>query len=320
MVIISIKIISALILLWVIWGSTFLATKIAIVTIPPFIMAGICFFAAGIIMLFVLMVYSSIVTNPTDRHDINTLKDLQQWKNAAAIAVTLIVGGQGGITWGEQYVSSGIAGLLFSTSALWLALIGHVVFRQRVTKTMILGLLIGFVGLSVLLWPSLTTGVNLFGIVALIIAAISWAFGSLYSGKIESKTTTWSPFLSAGTQMLIGGLVLIVIGITNRELTYLNLSQISFQSFTALLYMISMGALLGFTLFIWILRTTSPFLSNTFTYVSPVLAVLFGWAILGEPVTIEILFASSMIIGAVAIIMISSSRTLGSPKKNSSNQ
>lgn len=214
------KILFLIISLWLIWGSTFLATKIAIDTIPPLLMAGFCFFVAGAILLggswFVILRINKqrnyrnqklLNSNDSNGYKHNSLLFICDWKIALIAGATLLLGGQGGITWGEQYLSSGIAALLFSSTPIWMAFIGRIFFSQRLSKKIILGLVIGFSGLMILINPIpyftarntdtvVVSYVSYVGILSLVMASISWAVGSLYLSRItttirtDTKTTT----------------------------------------------------------------------------------------------------------------------------------
>lgn len=202
-------------------GSSFLAIKISIDTIPPLLSAGIRFFIAGSILFaayFFLQKYEH-------KHE---QIGRRQWKDAAILAFTLFLGGQGLLTWGAQYLSSGITGLLNSTIPLWVAVIAFLIFRKHMTKLIIMGLAAGFGGLMLLVAPSIGDGtLSPIGISALIISSISWAIGSLYSSKAKLPI---SVLASSGMLMITGGLMLTSVSFLLGEYQGLDLSQISGQS------------------------------------------------------------------------------------------
>ena len=275
-------------------GSSFLAIKISIDTIPPLLSAGIRFFIAGSILFaayFFLQKYEH-------KHE---QIGRRQWKDAAILAFTLFLGGQGLLTWGAQYLSSGITGLLNSTIPLWVAVIAFLIFRKHMTKLIIMGLAAGFGGLMLLVAPSISSGtLSPIGISALIISSISWAIGSLYSSKAKLPI---SVLASSGMLMITGGLMLTSVSFLLGEYQGLDLSQISGQSLAALIYLIIIITVVGFTDFYWLLRVTTPSLANTFAYVSPVIAVILGWAILKESITTITIVAMVVILLGVALMV-----------------
>ena len=275
-------------------GSSFLAIKISIDTIPPLLSAGIRFFIAGSILFtayFFLQKYEH-------KHE---HIGRRQWRDAAILAFTLFLGGQGILTWGAQYLSSGITGLLNSTIPLWVAVIAFLIFRKHMTKLTIMGLAAGFGGLMLLVAPSIGSGtLSPIGISALIVSSISWAIGSLYSSKAKLPI---SVLASSGMLMLTGGLMLISVSFLLGEYKGLDLSQVSGQSWAALIYLIVIITIVGFTDFYWLLRVTTASLANTFAYVSPVIAVILGWAILKESITTITIVAMVVILLGVALMV-----------------
>ena len=275
-------------------GSSFLAIKISIDTIPPLLSAGLRFFIAGSVLFgayYFLQKYEH-KHEPIGR---------RQWKDAAILAFTLFLGGQGLLTWGAQYLSSGITGLLNSTIPLWVAVIAFLVFRKHMTKLIIMGLAAGFGGLMLLVAPSIGSGtLSPIGISALIVSSISWAIGSLYSSKAKLPI---SVLASSGMLMITGGLMLISVSFLLGEYKGLDLSQVSGQSWAALVYLIIIITIVGFTDFYWLLRVTTASLANTFAYVSPVIAVILGWAILKESITTITIVAMVVILLGVALMV-----------------
>jgi drug/metabolite transporter (DMT)-like permease len=281
-------------------GSSFLAIKISIDTIPPLLSAGLRFFIAGSVLFaayFFLQKYEH-------KHE---QIGRRQWRDAAILAFTLFLGGQGILTWGAQYLSSGITGLLNSTIPLWVAVIAFLVFRKHMTKLIIMGLAAGFGGLMLLVAPSIGSGtLSPIGISALIVSSISWAIGSLYSSKAKLPI---SVLASSGMLMITGGLMLISVSFLLGEYKGLDLSQISGQSWAALVYLIIIITIVGFTDFYWLLRVTTASLANTFAYVSPVIAVILGWAILKESIT-------TITIAAMVVILLGVALMVTTPKKS----
>lgn len=224
-----------------------------------------------------------------------------QWKDATILGALLMVGGQGILTWGAQYLPSGITGLLNSTVPLWVAILSLLVFRKHLTKLTVLGLCAGFGGLMLLVAPSLSTGeLSPIGTAALIISSVLWALGSLYSTKSKLPV---SILASSGMIMITGGLMLTATSFTLGEYRGVELSDISGQSLIALVYLIIIITVVGFTDFYWLLRVTTPSLANTFAYVSPVIAVILGWALLHESITTLTIVAMIVILVGVALMV-----------------
>ncbi|HKH44445.1 MAG TPA: drug/metabolite exporter YedA [Thermoanaerobaculia bacterium] len=287
----------ALAAVYVIWGSTYLAIAIAIETLPPFWMAGARFVVAGA-LLYGWALWRG-APQPTLTH----------WRSAALIGGLLLLGGNGGVVWAEQHVSSGVAALLVSMVPLWMVLFrwlqpGGVRPAGRVWA----GVGLGFVGLMLLVRPWETSGggsLDLLGVGALVLACISWAWGSIHSRRVSLPE---SPVMATGLEMLCGGAMLLLVGAFAGEPAHLHLATVSGRSLLALGYLITFGALVGFTAYIWLLRVANPVLVSTYAYVNPVVAVLLGWLILGEPVAAKTVAAAAVIIAGVVLITTAQSR------------
>lgn len=314
----KLKVWLVLILLWVIIGSTYITIKIAIDTIPPFLMSGIRYVSSGALLILVAILIPSQNNNHANnrnqnaqvshRHTLVSLLKKRQWKEATMIACALILSGQGLLAWGEQYLSSSVTALLFSTVPIWVLLLGKIVYRDKLKKFTVLGVITGTVGFVILIFPSLAAQFveidspnmkfEFVGIIALVIATISWSVGSLYSSKADLPTNV---LISTGMILFIGGIFLIVLSISIGELQNFHISAISMPSMTSLLYLITVGSA-GWAGFFWVLRNTSASLANTFAYVSPVVAVILGWAILSEAITPQIIIATVIIMTGVVLI------------------
>ena len=333
-----------LISIWVINGSSFLAIKVAIDTIPPLLSAGLRFSISGGLLFAVYFLQAKRTENKSDHRIIQQYQEQQQqqshpqyqygynsqslahphtsehitwqqWKHSLVLGLTLFVGGQGLLTWGAQYLSSGMTGLLNSTIPLWIALIGYLIYKlrkniglgQRLTKSTIIGLSAGFGGLMLLVAPSIGTGdLSPIGTVALLGSSIIWAVGSIYSSKAKLPI---SILASSGMIMITGGLMLIAISFGLGEYRNLDLLQISGRSLAAQIYLILIITVVGFTDFYWLLRVTSASLANTFAYVSPVIAVLLGWAVLHEKITTITVIAMIIILVGVALMVTKRTKT-----------
>jgi drug/metabolite transporter (DMT)-like permease len=248
----------------------------------------------------------------------------KQWKDAIIVGICLIVVGQGLLAFGEQYLSSDITALLFSTVPIWITLIGKFYYNLRLDKYTILGIVAGSIGLLILIYPSfeamllvsqnnLTNENNIFGVFILLIAAISWAIGSLFSHKTELPDNI---LISTGMMLLVGGLFLLVLGMIIGEFNKLDVSKFSTSSIVSLLYLTVVGTF-GWLGFFWILRNTTATLANTFAYVSPVIAVFLGWIILDEYINTRIIIATIVIILGVILIVNKNMIALTEKRNNS---
>jgi drug/metabolite transporter (DMT)-like permease len=280
---------------YLIWGSTYLAIRFAIETIPPFLMAGTRFLIAG----GLLYLLRRFLGDKAPRWN--------EWRSATFIGAFLLVGGNGGVVWAQQYIISGMTALLVGTAPLWMVLIdllhpsGH-----RPNRRAVFGLFLGFIGISLLIGQGQLfqkgAQIDFVGAFVLIGASLSWAIGSLYSRQASLPS---SPLLWTAMEMLAGGAGLFLLGILTGELPEFNLSAISFQSVAGFTYLILFGSWIGLTSYTWLLRNAPTPLVSTYAYVNPVVAVLLGHLIAGEPVTVYTVIAAAIIIGSVALISVS---------------
>ncbi|HEY7108819.1 MAG TPA: EamA family transporter [Nitrososphaeraceae archaeon] len=337
------KIWLTLVFTWIIIASTYLAIKISIDTIPPLLMSGIRYTLSGLMLFLMFKMYSlgifdrkrkgtekmEMLTNQQKNKIIEPkltqiINCRKQWKNAIIVGICLIVVGQGLLAFGEQYLSSDITALLFSTVPIWTTLIGKFYYNLRLDKYTILGIMAGSIGLLILIYPSfeamlfasqnnLTNENNIFGIFILLIAAISWAIGSLFSHKTELPDNI---LISTGMMLLVGGLFLLVLSMIIGEFNNLDISKFSTSSIVSLLYLTVVGSF-GWLGFFWILRNTTATLANTFAYVSPVIAVFLGWIILDEYINARIIIATIVIILGV-ILIVNKNRIALTEKRNNS--
>jgi drug/metabolite transporter (DMT)-like permease len=282
------KVALALAAVYVIWGSTYLAIRFAIETLPPFLMAGSRYLIAGA----VLYLWSRLRGAPRP--------SLTHWRSALIVGAFLLLVGNGGVVWAEQHVDSGLAALLISTEPLWIVLLvwlrpGGKKPGFRVTA----GLVLGFIGLMLLVKPGFGGSIPLFGVVALVLASLSWAWGSLWGQRAKLPD---SPLLTTGMQMLSGGALLFLASVLTGEPGRFELAQVSAKSLLALGYLVVFGAIVAFTAYVWLMRVASPVLVSTYAYVNPVVAVLLGWAFAGEPLTTGTLIAAAVILTGVALI------------------
>lgn len=276
---------------YIAWGSTYLAMRFAIQTIPPFLMAATRFLIAG----GILFLWRRLSGDPAPTP--------RQWRSAAIVGLFLLIGGNGGVVWAEQRVPSGIAALMVSSTPLWMVLIESVRQRKLPNWKVGLGVLAGLAGLAILIGPSELTGlggdIDLVGGLVLTLAALSWTVGSLYSRTAELPD---SPALYNGMEMLCGSAGLFLLGTLSGEWGQLHVAQISFHSLLGLGYLVIFGSLVGFSAYTWLLRSAPTMLVSTYAYVNPIVAVIMGNLLAQEPLTPRVLVAAVVIVGAVALI------------------
>ena len=294
------QIIAAFASIYLIWGSTYLAIRYAVETIPPFIMGGVRFLISGA-MLYLWARWRG-APRPTRLH----------WRNAIIAGGFLLLGGNGAVVWAEQFVPSGLTALLVSILPFWLVIIEWIrPPRRRPSGAVLVGLVLGFVGIIVLVGPSDVGGhgdVSPLGAFVLILGSLSWAIGSFWSRDAQLPQ---SGLLTTGMEMVGGGVLLLVVGTLAGEFSHLDIHGISTASAFGLLYLITFGSLLGFTSYIWLLDKVSPARLGTYAYVNPIVAVLLGWALAGERLSIRTGVAAAIVICAVALITTARSTTTG---------
>ena len=287
----AVKLVLAFAAVYVIWGSTYLAIKYAIETLPPMLMAGTRFIIAG----GALYAWARMrgAARPA----------AVNWRSSLAIGGLLLLGGNGLVVLAERDVPSGLAALLIATEPLMVVLLDWVrPGGSRPSLRVSFGLVLGLVGMALLVNPSGGEGageVHTLGALMLMVATISWAAGSLYAARAKQAA---APMMAAAMQMLAGGALLLVVGLSRGEAAMFDPSAVSLRSMGAFFYLIVFGSLVGFTSYSWLLRTVSPSLASTYAYVNPVVAVLLGWALAGEAITMRTILAAAVIISAVIII------------------
>jgi drug/metabolite transporter (DMT)-like permease len=277
--------------IYIIWGSTYLAILYAVETIPPFLMAGARFLVSGG-LLYVWARYRG-ASKPTRLH----------WRNAVIAGGFLLLGGNGAVVWAEQYVPSGLTALLVSILPFWLVIIEWArPPRERPKTAVLVGLVLGFIGIIVLVGTGNVGGqadVRPIGAAVLILGSLSWAIGSFWSRDAQLPE---SGLLTTGMEMLGGGVLLIIVGLLTGELSGFDIHHVSRASAIGLAYLITFGSLLGFTSYIWLLDKVSPARLGTYAYVNPIVAVVLGWAIAGEKLSVRTGIAAAIVICAVALI------------------
>jgi drug/metabolite transporter (DMT)-like permease len=280
---------AALLVVYVVWGSTYLGILYAIETIPVFFSMAVRFLLAGGLL------YAFSVRRGDREGDRPTLR---QWGAAAVVGGFLFVGGNSMVAWAETRVDTGIAALLIAAVPLWVALFDRIANGQRLTRSTMLGLVVGFGGVALLAWPSGGGRIDVLGALALLLSGITWAIGSLYARQAPLPKR---PLVNSSMQMLTGGALLMIVAAGSGELT--EVGQPSLRSILAMAYLILIGAIVAFSAYAWLVRSVPMSLASTYAYVNPVVAVFLGWAILSEPLSARTIAAGAIILGAVALIV-----------------
>ena len=286
------KIWIALIALYIVWGSTYLGIRIAIETIPPFFHAGVRFLISGLIL---------VIWQRSAGHALPTRK---QWISTAIIGSLLLLGGNGLVAWAEQFIPSGIAALIISSSPMFLV-IGEAIRPNGVKPNWqgIVGILIGFAGIFILIGPSEISGsatkLNPLGIAALLAAELFWSTGSIYSKSVDLPK---SSLMNTGAQMLMGSISLFIVSLVSGELHGWDVTAVSARSLYGLSYLILVGSLVGFVSYGWLLQNAPISLVSTYAYVNPIVAVFLGTWLASEPLEPRIWLAAGIIVGSVIFI------------------
>lgn len=286
------KIWIALIALYIVWGSTYLGIKVAIETIPPFFHAAVRFFISGVILL------------AWQRGVGSEMPTRKQWISTAIIGNLLLLGGNGLVSWAEQFIPSSIAALIIASVPLFLVILEAL--RPGGVKPnwqAIVGLIIGFVGIFILVGPAELSGseskLDTFGVIALLAACLLWALGSTYS---KSADLPKASLVTTGAQMLMGSVGLLIVSLFTGELNGWNPAEVSSRSLIGLIYLITIGSIVGFGSYIWLLQNAPISLVATYAYVNPIVAVILGYFLGNEALEPRIWLATAIIIGAVMFI------------------
>lgn len=293
------RVAAAFLAIYCIWGSTYLGIRIANETLPPFLLAGARFIVAGA-LLYAWARWKG-ATPPNRVH----------WRSTLIIGGLLLLGGNGSVTWSEsgERVPSGLAALMVSMVPLWLVLIEWLrPGGNRPTAKIVFGLALGFSGIVLLVGPAELAGasrVDPLGATVLTFACIAWASGSIYS---RHARLPGSQLLATAMEMLMGGAALLVFGTIVGDWGRLDLTRVSPRSVVALGYLIVFGSLIGFTCYIYILRVSTPAKAGTYAFVNPVVAVVLGWAVVDEELSMRTLLAAAVIVVGVAFITLSPTR------------
>ena len=282
---------AALLSVYVIWGSTYLAIRIAIETLPPFLFAGVRFVFAGLLLYLWRRALGDRITSAV------------QWRSAAIAGLFMLVGGNGSVVWAEQRVASGLASLLVATVPLWMVLVDWLRPGGRWPRSLPLaGVLVGLAGIALLIGRNGFAGGGLVdpaGAAVLAGGALLWATGSIVSRGAEMPA---SPLLATSIEMLAGGAGLLFLAAFAGDPGRLNLAAVSARSLLACGYLVIFGSLIAFSAYAWLLRVAPTPLVSTYAYVNPVVAILLGHVLAGEPLTPRTFLAAAVILGSVVLI------------------
>jgi len=282
------KFIFAFAAIYLVWGSTYLAIRVAVAALPPFLLAGTRFLVAGSILAAWLAATRGFRPTPG------------QIRDNAVIGALLITGGNGLVVWAEQSIPSGITTLIISINPLLFVLGEWALPRGiRPTAMTFFGIALGLAGLLLLVGPGGAAAVDLRRCGGIIVSSLCFTAGSLYARHAREPA---EPLAGATVQMLLGGLLLIAIALVAGELSRFDWAQVTRSSGAAWAYLVVAGSLISYPSYVWLLKYSTPVRASTYAYVNPVVAVLLGWRLLGEPLTPRTLFASAVIIAGVVII------------------
>jgi drug/metabolite transporter (DMT)-like permease len=297
---------AALLIVYVVWGSTYLAIAVMIQTLPPLVAAGVRYATAGVLLLVGIGIWRRARRQPGER------PSWLHWRSALIIGTLLLLGGNGGVVLAEQRIPSGIAALIVATSPIWMAILEVLVAGQRPSRLALAGLVAGAVGVGILVVPlEGVAALDPVGIGLVVGAAICWSLGSIYARRAPLPR---SPFQGAGLEMVAGGTVMLGVGLLRGELSTVDPSTFSSASLLAVAYLIVFGSVVAFTAYIWLLHHASISVVSTYAYVNPVVAVALGAVVLSEPMTPRTWLASVIIIGAVVAMVSGRPRDVPEPE------
>jgi len=282
----AIKLALAFAAIYLIWGSTYLAIRYAVETIPPLVTAGIRHSIAGGILLAWAWWRGFRPTR-------------QQWVAGFALGALFFLIGHGSLHWAEQYVGSGLAALLIATEPMFILVLGWMMGQQKISPLSALGLALGVVGVAMLTGAELTTkGSSLWGLLAVLLGSLAWSLGVVVSPRLKLPSDALG---RTALPTLCGALLLLIAAAITGEFQQAHWASISLRSVFGLGYLITFGSVVAFTAYIWLLQRVPPALVATHTYANPVVAVLLGWFLAHEPLTMRVVLASVAILGAIVL-------------------
>ena len=309
-----------LLVLYFVWGSTYIGIRLADESIPPFLMAGVRFLLAG----GALLAWEAVSVRRFRRGPAVPAGErpgwptARQWRDSAIVGGALLLGGMGLVAVGERTGPAGIAAFQIALLPVWVAVLGRIFFGERLPAPVVVGIVIGLVGVVILVAPLGSGGLayDPRGIFVLLLSPVCWGAGSLYSS--HRATLPPRPLTATGLQMICGGGLLVLGAIAVGELRTFDIASVSTRSWLGLLYLITIGSLVGFTTFVWLLRVAPLPKIATYAYVNPVVAFVLAALLLGEPIEPRSVLAGAVIIFAVALIVTARSRAAAEPSSDPS--
>lgn len=289
---------TALAIVYVVWGSTYLAIRVVVDTMPPLLAAGARFVTAGLIMFGLLAA----------RRGLGGLRlSRGEWLGAGFVGLALLLGGNGLVSLAERDVPSALAALIVAVIPLWVVILRRL-SGERVALGTVLGVVVGFAGVAVLIVPRGVDGtVNVGGMLMLVVAAASWAIGSYFSKRVGLPH---DPLASTGAQMLVGGSGLLIVGLLAGEAGLFRPERFSSGSVFSLIYLVLFGSVLAYTAYTWLLQHAPVSRVATYAYVNPVVAIFLGWALLQEEVNLTMILGAAMIVVSVGLVIRTESRAV----------
>ena len=284
---------TGLVVLYVVWGSTFLGMKLAVDTIPPFLAIGFRFVPAGLLLgLFVAVRGRGSVRRPS----------LVAIRDASIVGFLLLLCGTGLVAWSVQTITIGIAAILIALVPMWIAIFGRVLFGERLPTMATVGIGVGLVGVAILAWPTGGVGdLDPAGVLALIVSPIAWAIGTHYAAR---RAVLPEPALMGSSiQMVAAGIGSIVVGAAIGELNGFDIGAVTPVSWGGVVYLITAGSFVGYTTYAWLIRVAPLSRVSTYAYVNPVVAIALGSLVLSESITPLTLLGAGIIIASVALVV-----------------
>ena len=289
---------------YILWGGTYLGIRLAVATIPPYLMAGTRFLVAGLIVYLAARLTGAARPRP------------EHWRDAGIAGALLLMGGNGLVSWAEQRVPSGIAALLVATVPLWMILISLTgKERKRPGALTLAGILLGFAGIGLLVLPQGGGAgrIDPVGVAVLVLASFLWSLGSLYSRRARMPA---SPLLAVAMQMIVGGALMLAASGCLGEWSRLDPAQVTLRSLLGMGYLILFGSIIAYNAYIWLMKNADPTWVSTYAFVNPIVAVFAGWLIANERLTLQALWATVIIVLSVVLITVSKNREINAVRRS----
>ena len=286
---------AALLVVYVVWGSTYLAIRVALRSVPPFLLGASRFVIAGVIVAAIGIVVARRASERVEWRD--------AWRGALLPGFLFFGLGNGSVAWAEQRLDTGVTSLVVAGLPLWLALADRLLYRRSLSALTVAGIVLGLGGVAVLAGPGGSTRVDGLGVLGLIVGGIAWALGSL---RLREAPPRSNPLLASGLQMVVGASFLAVFALANQEPW--EAGAPTWPAVAGIAYLVVVGTLVGFMLYVWLLRNAPTPLVATYAFANPIVAVLLGWGLEHEQLDARTLGAAALIVGAVALVVVDQAR------------